>query len=72
MSKADTMFEKLGYEKVQDCAGLHYFKGDKFIEFSKFNKGVLCGNAKDICEFEYLTMKELKAIIEKYKELRWE
>lgn len=72
MSKADTMFEELGYKKVQDCSGLHYFRGEKYIEFSAFNKGVSCGNSESIYETEYLMPSELKAINVKMQELRWE
>lgn len=71
MSKADTMFEELGYEKVQDCSGLHYFKGEKYIEFSQFNKGISFGNSEDVWWTEYLVVEELQAINAKCKELGW-
>ena len=35
MSKADTMFEELGYKKVQDCSGLHYFRGEKYEHYKR-------------------------------------
>lgn len=76
MSKADEMFEKLGYKKYcssQTCRYVRYcniINGEKeYIIFSK-NKTV---------RFQYLytnvsksiTMQELQAINEKVKELGW-
>ena len=63
--------EELGYEEVIDCAGIHYFKGNKYIEISQYNKGVACGNAMDRDIQEYLTIDELKAIIKKNDERKW-
>lgn len=72
MSEADRLFEEIGYEKVDDCAGLVYFLGEKYIRFSEYNKGVNCGNCESIYETEYLTPTELRIISKKCEELGWE
>ena len=71
MSKADEMFEKLGYEKDDNyLAHLDYRKStiEKVISFRNDNTiGVF--NYYD--NFEPITMQELQAINEKVKELGW-
>ncbi len=72
MTKADEMFEKLGYENLEDktigyCMYL-YAKGDKRIGFYT-DKTFDIYDYYD--EFEYVTMQELQAINEKVKELGW-
>ena len=77
MTKADAMFEELGYKKydgLQSCRYVRYcdiVNGEKeYIIFSKNKKTV---------RFQYLythasksiNMQELKAINEKVKELGW-
>lgn len=72
MSKADEMFEKLGYEDVthgndKACISL-YGKDNKRIGFYT-DKTVDCYDYFD--EYEYITMQELQEINEKCKELGW-
>lgn len=68
MSKADEMFEKLGYIKLQPiglqrCA---YTNGKgKEIIFSDLQRVGLYG------DYSFLTISELQAINEKVKELGW-
>lgn len=82
MSKADEMFEKLGYEKRKYSNGdIFYFQyngsREKFgFEFckDKYNKNEseiypVCYGEND--EAITITMKELQAINEKVKELGW-
>lgn len=63
--------KELGYTEVIDCAGIHYFKGNKYIEISEYNKGIKCGNTMDRDVDEYLTIDELKAIIKENEEHKW-
>lgn len=68
MSKADEMFEKLGYRKLQviglqECA---YSNGKgKEIIFNKMKRFGLYGM------YQWLSLEELQAINEKVKELGW-
>ena len=74
MSKADEMFEELGYEgsKVNNAVGYINKKGSEFILFMS---GI--GQPKKICihrdntEYPAMSMQELQAINEKVKELGW-
>ena len=74
MSKADEMFEKLGYEIIIDDENtLNYelegFYMDKEIVFEKLDKSISIGYSNgDTC---YITMQELQSINEKVKELGW-
>lgn len=73
MSKADKLFEKLGYIKVEDREShIEYRKnvdGDLFeIDFWKEDNTVSKNYYRDI---GYITMQELQAINEKVKELGW-
>ena len=70
MSKADEMFEKLGYIKKETSWKeenkkhfVEYNSNDTQIQFSIDTKHVLITNI--------LNMKELQAINEKCKELNW-
>lgn len=79
MSKADEMFEELGYEKNpfidnKDCEYTKYIKDkcfEKIIDISSNKKEIWCALHRD---GEYLdtaiTFEELQAINEKVKELR--
>lgn len=82
MSKADEMFEKLGYKKKEDIHEIRYSYTDKRenynntdIVFYKQYKQI--ENYLPKCRSDYesdsaiLTMQELQAINEKVKELEW-
>ena len=74
MSKADEMFEELGYEKIQDDKyWVDYKKRNHNISFNLTNKFI---EATRLYGEEYidkrLNIKELQAINEKVKELRLE
>lgn len=66
MSKADEMFEKLGYRKANKHVA--YIKEDDFILFINKKQGVCIH--KEGSEYPAFTMQELQAINEKVKELR--
>ena len=72
MSKADEMFEKLGYKQsITQLGHLKYYKDyDNVIYFmlekKAFNKS---GEYDGMCD--HITMEELQAINEKVKELGW-
>ena len=74
MSKADMMFEKLGYEIIIDDENtLNYeLEGlymEKEIVFEKLDKSISIGYSNgDTC---YIEIQELQAINEKVKELGW-
>ncbi len=74
MSKADEMFEELGYEIIiNDNETLNYEKTglyiDKEIVFEKLDKGFSVGfSTGENC---HITILELQAINEKVKELKW-
>lgn len=73
MSKADEMFEKLGYEKEVIRNGVEFYKesvtDEKEIDF------IIDVETKQkeiwINDFNIVTMQELRAINEKVKELGW-
>ena len=79
MSKADEMFEELGYENIINetclCEYRKYFKlkrarhivfaVDKAVSVCEENEKTLAVNR------DYFTMQELEAINEKVKELGW-
>ena len=75
MSKADGMFEELGYEKIiESNVRIDYEKEGQF-----FDKEIVFGLIdKIICvelgtgESANINMQELQAINEKVKELGWE
>lgn len=73
MSKADEMFEKLGYEKDKSYNLISYEKdvGKHLytIVFDITNKTFYKGST---CQDEAITMLELQAINEKVKELGWD
>lgn len=69
MSKADEMFEKLGYIEHYNTEYAEIFRKDskksfgRQIAFNQKTKGIMIEN--------YITMQELQAINEKVKELGW-
>lgn len=63
--------EDLGYEEVIDCAGIHYFKGDKVIEFYEEKREFGCYNAINTGRPEYFDMEELKAIYQYCIDNKW-
>lgn len=67
MSKADKMFEKLGYKKTtNDMAEIYTKKIIRGIRQLAFHKD------KHInLDIEFMTLEELQAINEKCKELGW-
>ena len=67
MSKADEMFEKLGYRKANKYVA--YIKEDDFILFINKKQGVCIH--KEGSEYPAFTMQELQAINLKCKELGW-
>ena len=79
MSKADNMFEELGYEKIRDNKSETLYKKDKvtrsnFIDFDYETKTVMCDYSDEDYEINgslNFNMQELKAINEKVKELGW-
>lgn len=76
MSKADEMFEKLGYELVTESKYILEYKKQlenfsKFITFDLLDKAFTTFNyVVSNCQ-SYITMQELQAINEKCKELGW-
>lgn len=72
MSKADEMFEKLGYKKEYNLQinDINYYKNyDNVIHFILGRKSFFKSGEFDGMH-DYITMQELKAIIKKCKELR--
>lgn len=70
MSKADEMFEKLGYEKVLETEHhIQYAKEEYYICFNVFHKTVT--KIEDNVFNGKITLQELQAINEKCKELGW-
>lgn len=67
MSKADEMFEELGYRKVKKHVA--YIKEDDFILFINKKQGICIH--KEGSEYPAFIMDELQAINLKCKELRW-
>lgn len=72
MSKADEMFEKLGYRKYSNTYSTFYQNNSKSKEilFDVEDKDFVC---QDMYDYDglYITMQELQAINEKVKELGW-
>lgn len=72
MSKADEMFEELGYKKTTtQLDDIEFYKDDDNVIYFRmtqktFNKS---GEYDGMCD--YITMQELQAINEKAKELGW-
>ena len=76
MSKADEMFEKLGYTKQEDEFSIFYYQNNivkqKYgFDFYKDDKEIypVCYARNE--EPIYITIQELQAINEKVKELGW-
>ena len=76
MSKADEMFEELGYEKIERdrLKNIIFTNGNKKFYFNKIHKKIQCieydKEEKTYIE-GYFTMQELQAINEKVEELGW-
>ena len=75
MSKADEMFEKLGYEKNEDIRtdlGCIYYIRVKHYIYNEFPKIIFHNKFKSISiQKDYISLQELQAINEKVKELGW-
>ena len=73
MSKADEMFEELGYEKIQDDKyWVDYKKRNENISFNLTNKFIEASRKyKEDYMDKRVNIKELQAINEKVKELKW-
>ena len=81
MSKADEIFEELGYEKIDHPKRIYIIYrsncGNKTIEKITFHKlfykvEVYFYSKEDRCEMiKPISMQELQAINEKVKELGW-
>lgn len=72
MSKADEMFEELGYIKLTtQLEDLKYYKNYDNVIYFRVNRGSFnkSGEYDGMCD--YITMQELAAINEKCKELKW-
>ena len=68
MSKADEMFEKLGYKKQEGLREINYGCGNNVIIFYKNFKWIGCSKMEEI---DFINMQELQVINEKCKELGW-
>ena len=75
MSKADKMFEELGYENIpkQSNRGydLKYYKDDDNIYFFCFDRKIIFKSGEYDSMCDGITTQELQAINEKVKELGW-
>lgn len=76
MSKADEMFEKLGYEKILDdtlmAECIIYCKKIKRKIVVEFREIIFHTSTKTISiSLQFLSLEELQAINEKVKELGW-
>ena len=88
MSKADEMFEELGYELEDERICPHSYKymriknfdakeiiiekASKWIDICYYHIGTDGKMSPIICIEHYLSMQELQAINEKVKEIGWE
>lgn len=69
MSKADKMFEELGYQKERYINNsIRYYGNKNYIIFAYIDKSVRVSGTENV---SILSMQELKAINEKVKELGW-
>lgn len=73
--EADEMFEKLGYEKVEDIrenTGYVYFKKEKHFIYNEYPKIIFHNKIKKLTiQNDYLSMQELQAIYKKCQEKGW-
>lgn len=69
MSKADEMFEELGYTKFEGLYKIEYKGEEKSIEFDKRYNTVIV--EKYVEYKDYIEIQELQAINEKCEELGW-
>lgn len=68
MSKADEMFEELGYKKFEGLRTIDFYNDNGLIQFDKTYK---CVHINKNEETDYIDMQELQATNEKAKELGW-
>ena len=76
MSKADEMFEKLGYSKIDEkrLKNIIFTDGNKKFYFNKVHKKIKCveyDKEEETLMESYFTIEELQAINQKVKELGW-
>ena len=68
MSKADEMFEELGYKKFEGLRTIDFYNDNGLIQFDKSSK-VIHINKNE--ETDFITIPELQAISKKVEELSW-
>lgn len=61
---ADEIFKQLDFEKYEDKYNIKYFKGNREIWFYK--------ETREVESNKLINMQQLRAIIKKCEELRWE
>lgn len=61
---ADEIFKQLDFEKYEDKYNIKYFKGNREIWFYK--------ETREVESNKRINMQQLRAIIKKCEELRWE
>lgn len=71
MSKADKMFEKLGYKKVEIDVFIQYNNINNLISINFNVQDKTVSKTEGYCYSALITMQELQAINEKVKELGW-
>lgn len=75
MSKADEMFEKLGYEIIpkrpNQFYDIKYYKNDDNVYYFYFDRKTVTKSGEYDSMCDNITMQELQAINEKVKELGW-
>lgn len=71
MSKADEMFEKLGYIKTENKGEIRYEEENNALEETFHFKILFVKTLKVVGADHLLDMQELQAINEKVKELGW-
>ena len=71
MSKADKMFEELGYIKKLCYGGFFFTKEVHEVISTKIQFDVLCDKMYIQRNYGELNLKELRAIFEMSKELGW-
>ncbi len=69
LSKADKMFEELGYKKFEVLRTIDFYNDNGLLQFDKDCK-VIHINKNE--ETDFITMQELQAINKKIEELKWE
>lgn len=61
---ADEIFKQLDFEKYEDKYNIKYFKGNREIWFYK--------ETREVESNKLINMQQLRAIIKKCEEMRWE